>query len=206
MARFVVVDERSMVRTALRGVLEGGGFTVIGEAEGGDGAVDLIANRKPDAVVIGLVAPTIRGLELISRIVSFSPSSKIIVYCSADSIGEIKGAIRFGASAVVKKDQGVDDFCEVVRSVLSGHKIFPVIELEETLGAAIPTTIELLGRLTRKELSIFRCLVEGKTVRQIAEEKYLSVSAVYAYRTKLLEKLELENVSDIQQYAEGSSC
>jgi CheY-like chemotaxis protein/anti-sigma regulatory factor (Ser/Thr protein kinase) len=107
-----VVDVRRMVRMALR---LRGGFEVVGEAGDGAEAVQLARSLQPDVVVLDLGLPDLAGREVLSRIILYSPTSKVVVFSGNDTADQ--DWIARHAKGFVLKDAELDYLLDLLESV-----------------------------------------------------------------------------------------
>jgi DNA-binding NarL/FixJ family response regulator len=116
--RVVVADDEASVR-ALLGITLGleDDFAVVGEAENGEEAVDLIDLRHPDAVILDLMMPVLGGMDAIPRIRDCSPTTKIVVFSSLSATHMAEEAMGRGADAYVEKTKFVTELSEVLHRI-----------------------------------------------------------------------------------------
>ncbi|MBI3235668.1 MAG: response regulator transcription factor [Bacteroidetes bacterium] len=110
--------------------------------------------------------------------------------------------LKAGASGFVNKDSDTNDLIKSVRKVLLGKKyISPSVA--EILAESMDETSSLnsFGQLSDREMQVFQLIAKGKTVSEIAEEISLSVNTISTYRSRILEKLQLKNNSELARYA-----
>lgn len=201
MAKLIVVDDHPVVRIALRGLFGRMGLTVVGEASNGRDAIVLTKRLKPDLMILDLCLPDIDGTNVITSLIRNSVGTRFVVFTAHSEKIRILHAMKCGASAIVLKKDGVDDLCEVIKSVLSGHKIFPFNGLESgPVNAMLESN--MLSSLTKNELFVLHGMVDGKGVSEIANFMRLSKSSIYNYRRNVLKKLNIEGKESLSKYAE----
>jgi DNA-binding NarL/FixJ family response regulator len=109
--------------------------------------------------------------------------------------------LKAGASGFLNKETATDELLEAVRKVISGRKyITPSVaeKLVDSIGAETKPAYE---SLSDREMQVLQYIASGKTVSEIAEEVSLSVNTISTYRSRILEKLNLNNNSELTRYA-----
>jgi DNA-binding NarL/FixJ family response regulator len=117
--RVVLADDHEVVRRGIRAIVNGHPpWTVCGEAENGQEAIDLVLELKPDLVVLDLSMPVMNGLQATARIRQLAPSTKILVLSMHDSAQVEHGALAAGADAFLTKGASTDTFIRTVTTLL----------------------------------------------------------------------------------------
>jgi DNA-binding NarL/FixJ family response regulator len=117
--RVVLADDHEVVRKGIRAIVNGHPpWTVCGEAENGQEAIDLVLELKPDLVVLDLSMPVMNGLQATARIRQLAPSTKILVLSMHDSPQVKHGALAAGADAFLTKGASTDTFIRTVTTLL----------------------------------------------------------------------------------------
>jgi DNA-binding NarL/FixJ family response regulator len=117
--RVVLADDHEVVRKGIRAIVNGHPpWTVCGEAENGQQAIDLVLELKPDLVVLDLSMPVMNGLQATARIRQLAPSTKILVLSMHDSSQVEHGALAAGADAFLTKGASTDTFIRTVTTLL----------------------------------------------------------------------------------------
>jgi DNA-binding NarL/FixJ family response regulator len=117
--RVVLADDHEVVRRGIRAIVNGHPpWTVCGEAENGQEAIDLVLELKPDLVVLDLSMPVMNGLQATARIRQLAPSTKILVLSMHDSAQVEQGALAAGADAFLTKGASTDTFIRTVTTLL----------------------------------------------------------------------------------------
>jgi two-component system nitrate/nitrite response regulator NarL len=117
--RVVLADDHEMVRRGIRSTVNGHPpWTVCGEAENGQQAIDLVLELKPDLVVLDLSMPVMNGLQAAAKIRQLAPSTKILVLSMHDSPQAKQEALAVGADAFLTKTASTDTFIRTVTALL----------------------------------------------------------------------------------------
>ncbi|MEA2347514.1 MAG: hypothetical protein QOG62_1301 [Thermoleophilaceae bacterium] len=133
----VVVDDDPIVRGIVVGLLGGTKFEVVGQAEDGVEAVELCDALKPGLVVVDLVMPRLDGIGAIRSILRVSPATRIVALTGAEEDDLCLAAIESGASAVMKKADGLTRLPHLLRQAEDGGVAI--------FGSLLPSLVDRLG-------------------------------------------------------------
>jgi two-component system invasion response regulator UvrY len=203
MIRVLVVDDHTLVRAGLCRLLDAEeGIEVVGETGSGREAVDLCQKLKPDVVLLDYNLPDMDGLETTSRIVPLKTGARILILTMYANEEYAIRVIRAGASGFVVKGAAPEELLEAVRKVArQGTYVTPAI-MDKMVGRmGQPETETPESGLSDREMQVLIRLAHGSTTREVAEELCLSISTVETYRSRILEKLNLRNNSDLTRFA-----
>ncbi len=202
-----LADDHTIVREGLAKLLEGEpGFQVIGEAENGREAVRKVEQLKPDVVLMDIAMPMLNGIEATRQIKKLLPRTKIIILSMHSHERYIKELFSLGASGYLLKDSTGDDIIKAIRAAQSGDTyLSPSVSrliIEDYVSTKKKSFREqLYSTLSNREREIFQMIAEGRTTREISEILCISRSTVKTHRAKIMEKLRLENISQLIQFA-----
>jgi two-component system, NarL family, response regulator LiaR len=194
----VVVDDHPLFRSGITPLLEEWGIAVVGEAATGEDGVELVADRRPDVVLMDVSMPGISGVEAARRIRSFTPSVRVIMLTISTEDALVIEAVLAGASGYLLKDATVDQLAEAVRSAAAGEAVLaPRVAarvLEHLRGADCAPAVALeRPQLSARERQVLGLLVDGRDNAEIAETLYISHSTVKSHVSSILDKLHVEN-------------
>lgn len=187
----LVVDDHPIFRQGLVATLaQQADLEIIGEASSGGEAIAQFRRLNPHVTLMDLQMPGINGVEAILRIRNEFPAARLVVLTTYDTDGDIRRALRAGASGYLLKDAAPIELCEAIRAVHAGQKrIAPEInvKLTETSGSSV---------LSERELEVLRLMTEAKSNKEIAANLFISESTVKFHVNHILAKL---NVNDRTQ-------
>jgi DNA-binding NarL/FixJ family response regulator len=195
MIRVAIADDQALVRGGFRLILDARpDMQVIGEAEDGERAVDLVQRLVPDVLLLDVRMPNLDGIEATRQIVATASPTRIIILTTFDLDDYVHDAIRAGASAFLLKDVRPTDLVDAIRLVAAGNALLAptaLTRLLERFGS--PHSREpdnaLLGSLTERELEILRLVAEGLSNAEIAARLVVSEATVKTHVSHLLRKL-----------------
>src|SRR5215217_8240208 len=197
--RILVVDDHAVVR---RGLLDFLGsepdFEVVGDADGGQQALDVLAvldagGRRPDVVVMDLEMRPIDGIESTRRIRAAYSDVEIVALTSFGEQERVQAALKAGASGYLLKDADADEVAAAVRSAHRGElQLDPAIarRLKSSLRAHRP---DPLSELTSREVDVLRLVAAGEPNKQIAAELAISERTARTHVSRILRKLHLSS-------------
>jgi len=175
---------------------------VVGIGSDGAEAVDLVAETKPDLVLMDLKMPIMNGIEATRQIVRQHPEIPVLVLTTYDADKWVFDAIRAGAKGYILKDTPHEQLIAAVRGTVAGQShIDP--DVAGKLLDQVTRTISLLPsdvekKLSERELDVLRLIAIGQADGEIANSLSLSEGTVRNYVSGILTKLE---VSDRTQAA-----
>ena len=197
-----VVDDHPLVRESLVALIDRQpDLRVSGQAAGGAEAFEALLRDPTDVVVTDLALPGESGLELIKKLQVLSPQPRILVVSMHEESSYAERALRAGALGYVMKHETTDKVIVAIRAVLQGKvyvsSVFAVQLAKKYVGAGAATDFSVVGRLSDRELEIFRLLGLGRETRRIADELHISMKTVQAHCASIKEKLGLENATEL---------
>lgn len=202
----VVVDNHPAVREALWSKVESHpGMVMQGEAPDSREALSLIENYSPDVVVVEISLGDADGLAFIQEVRSEAPDVRLLVFSQYDEDLYAERAIEAGASGYIMKNEPTDEVVRAIELVSQGQVYLSRNVASRILSRLIKgsgdTGTSPLKKLTDRELTVFRKIGEGDTVRQIADQLDLDRKTVETYRRRAKEKLGHETVEDLLRHA-----
>jgi two-component system, NarL family, response regulator LiaR len=204
--KVLIVDDHQVVRQGLRTFLElHEDISVIGEADDGIDAVNMVIQFQPDVVLMDLVMPRMDGITATQKIHALGLPTKIIALTSFSEDDKVFPAIQAGAASYLLKDVSPDDLVEAIRAVHHGEaRLHPDItrKLMEQVSQTRNLPQEMpLEVLTDRERDVIRLVAMGRNNREIAQELFISEKTVKTHISNILGKLNLEHRTQLAIYA-----
>jgi DNA-binding NarL/FixJ family response regulator len=198
----VLVDDHAVVRAGVRRLLEQEPlFEVIGEAESGEKAYQILAELKPDVMVMDLSMPGMGGLEGIRRILMRYEKAKILVLSMHEDLSFANQALKLGAKGYLTKNTLADDLVKSIETVTQGD-VFLSDEIAKKMAMqSISGNQDPVHELSAREFEIFRLLAEGLDIDAIASTLNISSKTVSNYQTMIKQKLDINTPIELIRYA-----
>lgn len=200
-------DDHTIVRQGLAKLLEcEPHFKIVGEADDGREAVRKVEDLQPDVVLMDIAMPVLNGIEATRQIKKISPRSKVIILSMHSHDRYIKELLSLGASGYLLKDSNGMDIIKAIYAALQGNTYLSpsisrrVIEDYVSLKKSSPQE-DLYARLSNREREVFQMIAEGLSTREISDILCVSPSTVKTHRAKIMEKLNMNNISQLTQFA-----
>ncbi|AEV61883.1 response regulator receiver [Pseudomonas ogarae] len=195
----LIVDDHPVIRGALRLICQNEAFTHIRDASGAADARALIKECAPDLVILDLVMNGFDGLDLLVWIMAQFPECSVLVFTSQDAQHFCNRCISAGARGFVTKKSDLKELTKAIEALKSGYAYFP--QMPVRLDFQQRSEQQALESLSTRELSILRMLAMGMRGKDIAESLFLSPKTVSTYKTRLLEKLGLQSLVGLSEFA-----
>ncbi len=187
--RVVIADDHKLVLDGIRRALEDdGGFEIVGQTQTGSQVLPLVAETKPDLVVLDVRMPQMDGLSCLDEIKRRHPEIKVVMLSASTSDELVETALRRGASAYVIKTVDPSDLAATLRQAAAGT-VFSTVGVPD---AASSTSAKAAG-LTEREVEILGALSRGFSNEQIAKELWVTQQTVKFHLTNVYRKLGVKN-------------
>ena len=202
-----LADDHAVVRDGLRYLLDAQpDIDVVGDAANGRQTLQLVKQLCPDVAVMDIAMPELNGIDATHQICRDCPSTQVIILSMYSTAEHVNRALSAGALGFVLKESAGLEVVNAVRAVHSGHHYLSqklsdrLIDdyLHQREGADEPSPLE---RLTPREREVLQLVVEGKSSAEIASTLSLSVKTVETYRSRLLHKLEINDIPGLVKFA-----
>ena len=206
--RIYLADDHAMVREGIKLVLaQRPEYEIAGEASDG---LELLAMLKrgtpPDAIILDISMPKLRGIEAIRDIKSISPETKVLVLTMHKDEDSLRQAFVAGANGYLLKEDVAKALFAALESIRKGE-----IFVSELLGVELKDAWVRIFRenrgipdmdvLTAREIEVLKLIAEGKSNREIAELLFISARTVDHHRARIMEKLRLKGTAELTKYA-----
>jgi DNA-binding NarL/FixJ family response regulator len=203
MTRVLLADDHAIVRAGLKELLTAtGDITVVGEATNGQEVLAAVREGGFDVLVLDMSMPGRSGIELIKLVKAEQPKLRVLVLSMHSEQQYAVRAVKAGASGYLTKESAADELVAAIHRVAGGGAyITPEtaerLVLDSSSGAQGPVH----SRLSDREFEVFRMIVAGRSVTDIAAELKLSVKTISTHKARILEKMEFSSQAELVRYA-----
>lgn len=201
MASVMIVDDHPAIRMAVGILLKNNNHDICGEFDNGIDALAHIRQQSPDILILDINIPRVDGFEVIKRCNDLLIPPKIIVLSAHDRDHVKTRCIQLGVSAFVSKMDDLSKLATVVEQVLAGYFLFDHSLRYEAANISNIDSSEVLKTLSMRELSVLMALARGDNNKKIANDLVLSEKTISTYKTRLMTKLQLNNIVDLLNFA-----
>ncbi|RQP27738.1 response regulator [Burkholderia ubonensis] len=203
MIKVLIADDHALVREGLRHILQNAnGFEVAGEAQDSVSTIALIRGTDANVLVLDLSMPGRNGVELIKQIREERPALHILVLTMHAEQQYAVRAFRAGASGYMTKESASAELVAALTKIAAGG-VYVSLTMAEQFAQSLNEPADLLPhqRLSDREFDVFRRMASGQSISEIAHELCVSVKTVSTYKTRILEKMQMQNETALVRYA-----
>lgn len=204
----LLVDDHDIVRDGICALLEDEiGFEIIAEAQNGQEAIDICAEREEeiDFIIMDISMPEMNGIEATRKIKEAHPDIKILALTMMDEDQHIRQMIEAGASGYILKSSNRQELIDAITAILDGKHYFSDDATRSVMMDLVKSpTRNQSGdptQLTDREIEVLELIVKEHTNAEIAKKLYISPRTVDAHRRNLLQKTGAQNTAGLVTYA-----
>lgn len=195
--RVLVVDDHEVIRIGLKGTLKDiKDILVVGEAKTGEEAVKIIPLLHPNVVLMDVQMPGMGGIEATRKIVKQYENSKILALSAHDEEPFLSNILAAGALGYVTKGASLDEMIEAIHQVAAGQRYFGKDIASRVASNLLDKKTSPFALLSPRERQMAEMVVNGQTNQDIADTMSVAPTTLSTYRTRIYEKLDVEN--DVQ--------
>jgi len=199
--RVVVVDDHAVVRTGLEQLLAGfADVEVVGSAGGGEEAVEVVADRTPDVVLMDLSMPEVDGIEATRRIAARTPEARVVIFTSFSERDRILSAIDAGAIGYLLKDAEPEEVHRGIQAAARGESPLATKAAQAVVAARIES--RPARELTEREREVLVLVATGLANKQIARRLGIAEKTVKTHLTNLFQRLGVADRTQAALWAE----
>ena len=189
----VIADDHPLMLRGLTDFLTSKGFNIIGSAQDGNAAYNLIVKLKPELAILDIRMPHKTGLEIAEACKKNHLKTKVILITFDKEEELYDKAKAFNVFGYILKEFAIEEIETCIKHVINGTPYFSK-EIASYLNASnLEQKPDALNLLTKSELKIVKLISENKTSHNIAKELSISVRTVDKHRSNIVAKLGLDN-------------
>lgn len=195
----LIVDDHSGVRAGLKNLLMATkDIKVIGEGGNGAEAIELVATKDPDILLLDMELPDQRGDIVMRKIHDMQPDLKVIAVSSYSDRDYILGMMENGAAGYITKDEAPTLLLEAIRSIINKNENW---FSPQAIKISTPTSLEQ-QTLTKREIQILEQLVRDRSADEIAASLGISKTQVENFLRLLMKKYETDSLVLLKNIAQ----
>ena len=203
MLRILIADDHSVVRKGLRQILlEGFPTATIEEVADAEDMIKKVIQSDWDVVISDLSMPGRSGLEALQQIKQINSKIPVLILSIHPEEQYALRVLKAGASGYLNKDMAPEELVNAVQRVMLGKK-YITASIAEKLASVLDQDSDKAPHeyLSDREFMVLKLLAAGKSVSEIAESLFLSVTTVSTYRARIMAKMNMKNNADLTLYA-----
>ena len=192
--RVLLADDHQILRDGIRRGLEAAGETVVGEADNGEEAVELVRTTTPDIVLMDLSMPVLDGVSATRRIAEVFPAVKVVVLTMHDDPQRTRAALEAGAHGYLTKGTSFADVLDTLTRVMAGEEVLSPALAASMLQAAdrAEVTEELLSE---RQTEILQMIADGLSTMQVARELGITQKTVHNHLNAIYRRLDTQSLT-----------
>ncbi len=206
--RIIVADDHALVREGLKMILaKKPNYEVAGEAADGLELLRLLKRGPaPEAVVVDISMPRLRGIEAIREMKGICPELKVLVLTMHKDEDLLCQAFIAGADGYLLKEDVAKEFFVALEAILNGQIYISSLLGPEMKGAWAKMFKEKKGMpaaevLSAREIEVMKLIAEGASNKEVGEALCISTRTVDHHRANIMQKLNLKRAADLVKYA-----
>ncbi len=203
MIRVLIADDHTVVRRGLKQILlEGFPTALVEEVPDAEELIKRVMQSEWDVIISDLSMPGRSGLDALQQIKQFNPKLPVLILSIHPEEHYALRVLKAGASGYLSKDSAPDELVTAVNKVLIGKK-YITDSIAEKLASVLDKDSNKAPHefLSDREFSVLKLLAAGKSVSDIAESLFLSVTTVSTYRSRIMSKMDMKSNADLTLYA-----
>ena len=190
MIRLLLVDDQTLVRAALRTLLEQvSDFDVVADTGDGERALPLTREHAPDVALVDMAMPDTNGVEVTRRLRRACPQTRVLAMSTHDDGPFPACVLELGATGYITKSSSPTELVHAIRRVDRGKRYVSPDVAQNLVLKQVDGNDSRVAMLAPRELEVMLMLSEGRSLREISDRLCVSPKTVSTYRTRLMRKL-----------------
>jgi len=203
--RILLADDHVLMRAGIRALLERmPGVEVVGEADDGHQALNLVRATGPHVVLMDIAMGRLNGLEAAARVVMEFPDVKVIILSMHAAEEYVVRALRVGVAGYLVKDSATGEMGLALQAVIRGERYLSREIRAEAVDDRLAHSSRVqpsLEQLTSRQREVLQLIAEGRSTKEIAFVLMVSAKTVEAHRAQLMHRLDIHDIASLVRYA-----
>ncbi len=203
MIKILIADDHTIVRKGLKQILqETSGMVVTGEAGTGQETLEKIWKNNYNVLLLDISMPDRNGLDILKDINHAKPNLPVLVLSMHPEEQYAKRVLRAGASGYLTKESAPEELIRAILKIHGGGK-YVSESLAETLAFDLKQDVKkpLHETLSDREYQVMCLIAKGRSLKDIADDLFLSSKTISTYRARIMEKMDMKTNSEVIRYA-----
>jgi two-component system invasion response regulator UvrY len=203
MIRILIADDHAVVREGLKQILSGTRDLIVAdEASNAMEVMEKIQNNHFDVLILDISMPGRSGLDILKELKEQKPRLQVLVLSMYPEEQYAVRVLKAGAAGYLTKESAPSKLITAVRHISHGRKYVNALLAEKiAFDLQEDSKKPLHENLSNREFQVFRMIISGKTVKEIAQILSLSDKTISTYRSRILEKMGMKNNIELTRYA-----
>jgi len=202
MLKIIIADDHQVIREGVKRIINSEvDLKVVAGVETGEALLSKISNNKFDLVILDVGLPGRSGIEILEDLRKFDSKLPVLIFSMQPEERVAIRAIKAGANAYLTKDAPADELLKAIRTISTGRKYITSTiaeKLAETIDDNYSETPH--HRLSNREFEVMCLIARGKSIKEIAKSKSISINTVNTYRSRILTKMNFNNNMELAYY------
>jgi two-component system invasion response regulator UvrY len=201
--KILIADDHSVVREGLKMIIKKMDlFSFVEEAASGNEALEKLEKNEYDLIIMDISMPDLSGLDILKTFKDKNKKGKFLILSVHRQEQLALRALKLGASGYLSKDSVYDELTTAIKTVLEGRTYISSALAEKiVLDKKGGLSIAPHEKLSEREFQIMCLLANGKSVKEIAVELFISDKTVSTHRMRILEKMGMKKNAELTNYA-----
>jgi DNA-binding NarL/FixJ family response regulator len=192
--RVLLADDHQILRDGIRRGLESAGEDVVGEADNGEEALELVRETTPDIVLMDLSMPVLDGVSATRRITEEFPDVRVVVLTMHDDPQRTRAALEAGAVGYMTKGTSFADVLDTLRRAMAGEEVLsPHLAASMLSAATEPDQPPEL--LSERQREILQMIADGLSTKQVARELGITQKTVHNHLNAIYRRLDTQSLT-----------
>ncbi len=201
--KILIADDHTIVREGLKYIISDiPDVEFVDEASNGFEVIEKVNNNEYDLVILDITMPGKNGLDTLKELKQINKKLPVLMLSVHNEEQYGFRVLKAGAAGFIPKHSEPEEFQRAIYKAVAGKKY-----LSDNLINQLASNLDegsnkpLHQKLSDREFQVFKLIAEGKAIKDISEELFLSNKTISTYRTRILEKMNMQSNADIVKYA-----